>query len=624
MKKITSLALLFGAVSSQTQANPSLSQDEQLKLPGVVVTASRNVETLKETSSAVTVFTRADIDRLQPRDVIDLLQRAPGVHLTQTGGRGSMTGIFLRGTSTAQSLVLIDGVRTGSASNGAISLETLTVDQIERVEVLRGSRSVIYGADAIGGVIQIFTRKSEKEGFNPRFRLAYGSHQTWERSVGISGGDDRTRISLNLASEETNGFNRSQETTGADQDRDAYRNHSVSASLSHHFSDSFRAGINLLDQRGEAEYDLDYNHAYPYDELRVTNVGAYGDWAINERWTSRLELGYNENHNVNRFDDVPDKSHFITERPTATWLNRLELNDQQSLMAGLDWYEDRLDSSTQFTEKSRWNRALFLQHRYQGSWFATELGARHDRNEAYGNETTLSSAFTWMINPHHDLILSYSEGFRAPSFNDLYYPGYSNPNLDAETSHSFEVQWRALFGSTSLDVALYRTDIDDAIASNSANNWIPQNIASVRVHGLEVSLQREVWGWDAVLAASMMDAEDRETGKQQTRRPRRTLSLDLDRGFGPVTLGGSLLAISRSYEDPANTQAIPGYALVNLRASVDLSHGVKASLTVDNLFDKSYASALYSVYDANWNQIYFPYNDAGRTAMLTLTWTPEL
>src|SRR5690554_2692272 len=255
MKKITSLALLFGAVSSHALASPSLSQDEQLKLSGVVVTASREAEPIEDTPTAVTVFTREDIDRLQPSSVVELLRQVPGVHLSQNGGRGSTTGLHIRGTVTAQSLVLIDGQRVADAASGAAALHALSPEQIERIEVLRGPRSVIYGADAIGGVIQIFTRRGEGEGLNPRLRLAYGSHNTWERSAGISGGDGTTRFSLNLSSEDTDGISRTTATTPPDNDKDAYRNNSMSASLSHRFSEDLNMGLNVLDQRGESEFD---------------------------------------------------------------------------------------------------------------------------------------------------------------------------------------------------------------------------------------------------------------------------------------------------------------------------------------------------------------------------------
>lgn len=164
-------------------------RDEALKLPDVLISANRQVESRTATSAANTVFTRTDIDRLQPSSVMDLLSRVPGVQVAPTGGRSSLPGLFIRGTKTAQTLVLVDGVRIANATSGDSGLQFLNVDQIERVEVLRGSRSAVYGSDAIGGVIQVFTRRSVGDGLHPRVRLAAGSRKTFQRSLGVSGAD---------------------------------------------------------------------------------------------------------------------------------------------------------------------------------------------------------------------------------------------------------------------------------------------------------------------------------------------------------------------------------------------------------------------------------------------------
>ncbi len=164
--------------------------NDPLGLPDTVVTASRQVESVQDSVAATTVFTRQDIDRLQPASVADLLRRVPGASITTTGGIGSLTTLSLRGTGATQSLVMIDGQRIGSASAGQASLEFISVDQIERIEVVRGPRSAIYGSDAIGGVVQIFTRQGS-EGLQPRLRLGIGSNQTYTRELGLSGGKAR-------------------------------------------------------------------------------------------------------------------------------------------------------------------------------------------------------------------------------------------------------------------------------------------------------------------------------------------------------------------------------------------------------------------------------------------------
>ena len=183
------LALTLSLLPTPELLADTFERDQALKLPDVVISANRQVEARNDSSAANTVFTRDDIERLQPASVTDLLSRVPGVQVAPLGGRGSLPGIYIRGTKSAQSLVLVDGQRIGNATSGDSNLQRLNINQIERVEVLRGSRSVIYGADAVGGVIQIFTRRGNEQGLQPRLHLGVGSRRTWERSLGLSGGD---------------------------------------------------------------------------------------------------------------------------------------------------------------------------------------------------------------------------------------------------------------------------------------------------------------------------------------------------------------------------------------------------------------------------------------------------
>ena len=604
-------------------------RDQALKLSDVVISANRQVQARNDSSAANTVFTRADIDRLQPTSVTDLLSRVPGVQVAPTGGRGSLPGIFIRGTKSAQSLVLVDGQRIANTTSGDSGLQYLNVDQIERVEVLRGSRSVIYGSDAIGGVIQVFTRRNAEQGLQPRLKLGFGSNQTWERSLGLSGGDEHTRFNLGASLDETAGINASHASFPSDGDHDAYRNQSISLNLSHSFSDELEAGFNLLDNRGKSEYDNSYGRydgatgqslgQKPYTDYTVSSASGYLDAKLNDSWRSRLELGHSENRDTKRDTLSDDYSAFNTYRDSVNWQNDLTLDEQNSLIVGGDWYEDRFHGSTTFTENSRWNRAAFVQHRFQSQWFSTELGLRRDQNQQFGGQNSWSGTLTLPVNPDNDLLLSYSEGFRAPTFNDLYYPDtqYSNPNLQPETSKSYELQWRSqLSDSTRLEASLYRTDLSDAIILDAGK---PQNVASARINGFEAALKQELFGWQGNLGLSLIDPRDRDSGHTLARRARRTVKLDLDRQFDQLGLGASWQAISSSYDDEANRNRLGGYALLGLRSSWALNREVSLSLKVDNVLDKSYARAKYSYLGEAQN-----YREEGRVWMLGVTWTPEI
>ncbi|MGR2710385.1 TonB-dependent receptor [Pseudomonas sp. IB20] len=602
----------------------SFERDDALKLPNVVISANRQVQARNDSSAANTVFTRDDIDRLQPTSVTDLLSRVPGVQVAPTGGRGSLPGIFIRGTKAAQSLVLVDGQRIANTTSGDSGLQYLNVDQIERVEVLRGSRSVIYGSDAIGGVIQIFTRRNAEQGLQPRLKLGFGSHQTWERSLGLSGGDEHTRFNLGASLDDTAGINATHESFPSDGDHDAYRNQSISLNLSHAFNDELEVGFNLLDNRGKSEYDNSFVEQKPYTDYTVSSASGYVDAKLNERWQSRLELGHSENRDTKR-DKLSDYfSVFNTYRDSVNWQNDLTLDEQNSLILGGDWYEDRFHGSSAFTENSRWNRAAFVQHRFHGEWFSTELGLRRDQNQQFGGQNSWSGTLTVPINPDNDVLLSYSEGFRAPTFNDLYYPDtrYSNPNLQPETSKSYELQWRSqLSDSTRLEASLYRTDLSDAIVADS--NDKPQNVASARINGFEAALKQELFGWQGNLGVAFIDPRDRDTGHTLARRARRTLSLDLDRQFDKLGVGASWQAISSSYDDEDNRNRLGGYALLGLRSSWAINHEVRVSLKVDNLLDRQYARARYN-YNAPDSPNNQDYREEGRTWMLGLTWAPQL
>lgn len=626
--KLSPLALTLTLLPAGQLLADTFERDQALKLPDVLISANRQVEARNDSSAANTVFTREDIDRLQPDSVTDLLRRVPGVQVSQTGGRGSLPGVHIRGTQSAQSLVLVDGQRIGSSTSGDSNLQHINIEQVERVEVLRGSRSVIYGSDAIGGVIQIFTRRGGEQGLQPRLHMGFGSNQTWERSLGLSGGDERTRFNLGASLDETAGINRTHESYPSDGDHDEYRNKSLSLSVSHALGDDIEIGANVLDNRGKSEFDNPFGRyddqtkqsyqQQPFSDFDVSSVSSYVNARINDRWKTRVDVGHSENREKTLDKLSDERTVFNTYRDSVTWQNDLTLNERNSLMLGGDWYEDRINSSTAYDEDSRWNRAAFIQHRFQADSFATELGLRHDDNQQFGSQNTWSGTFTLPLNPDNEVLLTYSEGFRAPTFNDLYYPGFSNPDLKPETSKSYELQWRSqLTENSRLETSLYRTDLEDAIIFGS--NSRPENVASARINGFEAALKQELFDWQSNLGVAIIDPRDRDTGHTLARRARRTLNWDLDRQFDRLGLGASWQAVSSSYDDLNNQQPLGGYALLGLRSSWELNRETRLELKIDNLLDKGYSRALYSFQGSQ-----FGYREEGRAWMFGVTWTPEI
>jgi vitamin B12 transporter len=613
------------------------SSDDSLKLPELVITSGRIAEPLNQATAAATVFTRADIERLQPSSITDLLTRVPGVQLVQNGGRGSNTSLFIRGSSNTQSLILVDGQRVGSASDGGASLQYLSLDQIERIEVVRGSRSALYGSDAIGGVVQIFTRRGDS-GLHPSLAVSAGSNQSFKRSLGLSGGDEQTRFSLNGSLDETAGIDRTGPSYDSDQDHDAYRNKALSFNLSHQFSDQVEAGMSVLDQRGRNEYDNPFGRfdmstylsypQQPYTDFTLSSASTFIDAQLNDVWNSRLEVGHSESRQKNEDKLSDEVGVFNTYRDAANWLNTLQLTEQNSLLLGVDWYEDELHSSTEYDQQTRWNQAALVQHRFQGDWFSTELGLRHDKNEQFGSENTWNGALTVPVGDALSVIASYSEGFRAPAFNELYWPddgqGYiGNPDLSPEHSKNYELQVRGEHLDTRWSLAAYRNEVRDLISTTlydpATYTYRTVNLNKARLQGIELSLEREVFGWQASAGANWLDARDRETGHTLPRRAKRTLNLDIDRTFGKLGLGANWQAVSSSYNDVGNTQELAGYGLLGVRSSWQASSELKLEFKVDNLLDKDYSRALYSHDGENYG-----YREEGRAATIGFVWTPAI
>lgn len=636
--KRSSLALAIAMAPTLALAETP-SREDALKLSDTLITANRDLEARDHSTTASTVFTREDIERLRPSNVLDLLTRVPGVQVATYGGRGAGYSLFIRGTSSAQSLILIDGVRVGSATAGGASLQYLTVEQIERVEVLRGSRSAIYGADALGGVVQIFTRRASGEGLKPYVRLAGGSDGAWERNLGLSGDNGQTRFNLSASLEEVAGYDRTETSYDSDADHDGYRNRSLAFNVRHRFGERLEAGLSTLDQRGKAEFDNPFgrwdgatftsNPAEPYDRFVISTTAAYLDAQVTERWNSRIEFGHSEDKQEN-FDKLfPGSTVNNNYRDSVSWLNKLALDDANTLRLGADYLNDKVRSSNDFAEPSRWNQAVFVQHGFAGEHFSTELGLRHDKNEQYGSENTFNAALTLPVDARNQLVFSYTEGFRVPTFADLYWPvdwssGYvGNPGLSPEQSKGYEIQWRSqIAASTRLEIAAYRTDFRNLLGGGTdpvTGLSTQVNVTRARIQGLEANLEQDLLGWQTQLGLSVIDPRSREDGHTLPYRARRTLSLDVDRRFGDFGVGASWRAVSRSYSDTANEKEVAGHGVVDLRGSWQATNELGFDLTLANLFDQEYSRLSYSYGGEDYG-----YREQPLSVMLGMTWSPSL
>ncbi len=580
------------------------------------ITAGRTPQSNVDTLASVTVIDRAQIERRQASSVQEALRGVPGLAFSNNGGLGKASSVFLRGTESDHVLVLIDGIRVGSATLGTASFQDIPIDQVERIEVVRGPRSSLYGADAIGGVIQIFTRKGGGA-LTPRLSLGGGSHATQDYSAGLSGGGERGWFNVGASHLETHGFNACEVRSGAlgagcfvsEPDDDGYRNTGLSARAGYRLSDTLRAEAHYLRAEGENEYDGSVFSSNSSDFTQDV-IGALVDWQVLPAWQMTLSGGRSRDLSDN-FYDGRFNSTYDTERRSASWLNAFRLGAAQRLTLGGDWLDDRVSSTTRYDRGSRDNAAGFVQ--YQGQFGSHELSAaaRRDRNQQFGGHTTGSLAWGYRFSPTLRAMASWGSAFKAPTFNELYYPFFGNPNLKPEESDSYELGLAGELAALSWSVNAYQTKIDQLIGFDAS--FTPVNIDKARIRGLDAVASTQLAAWDLAANLSALDPENRghdaNRGNQLPRRAKLMARLDADRTLGAWRLGASVYGEGRRYDDLANQHPLGGYVTLDLRAAYALRRDWSLEGKLANLLDKDYRTARL-------------FNEDGRNLMFTVRYAP--
>ncbi|WP_252109395.1 MULTISPECIES: TonB-dependent receptor [unclassified Halomonas] len=584
------LATLPLAVHAQTTAATTPIASD---LDPVVVTATLAPRTANQSLSSVTVLDEAAFRRQDPTSVTDLLRGQPGVDVSSNGSFGKNASVYLRGTGSAQNVLLIDGIRLRSATSGGAAWGSLDPRLFERAEIVRGPRGSLYGADAIGGVVQLFTHAPD-EGNGPQPRLSFGggSFGTARASAGLSGVEGGTRYSFAASH-----FNTDGEPVRRGGEDKGYDNTTALARVSHVFDSGVEAGALALRARGNNEYDGGEN------DFVQQVAGVYVDTPVVEGWRSRLTLSEarDESDNVDEFGD----STFDTNIRTARWQNTFSVG-MHEFIAGVEQSEDRIDSTVDYDETSRDNTAAFTQALFDFAPFTLQTSARFDHNESYGDEVTGSVALGFDLDAHHTLRASFGTAFNAPTYNQLYYPDFGNPDLDSETSETFEIGARGQYANLFWDAAFYQTDIDNLIAGQGEQFNVPTS----RIRGAELSGGLEQGGWTLAAALTYTDPENRATGNRLTNRVTQSLRLDVDRELGEYSVGGSWIAQNHRYRDAANENRLAGYGLVNLRAGWQFAPMWTARVTLENALDQDYVTT--RSFDGA------DYINAGRAAFLSV------
>jgi vitamin B12 transporter len=495
----------------------------------------------------------------------------------------------LRGANTNQTLVLIDGQRIGSSTSGTAALEAIPLEAIDHIEILRGPASNLYGADAIGGVIQVFTRNAH-DAFAAHASAGYGTYRTSAVSGGVSGAVGAWRYSLDAGHKRSAGFNAigNPASFSFNDDRDGYESDHIAGSLSVQLAPEQELSARFLNSRLNAQFDAEAG----FDDRTLTTVESYAIASrnrINARWTSRLEAGESGDKSDSRTGFGPGR--FTTRQRLYVWQNDLLL-PRGALGLALERREERVGGDAAFTVTSRDTNALVGVYRLSDGPHAVQINLRSDDSTQFGARTTGALAYGYGFAPGWRASASYGTAFKAPTFNDLYYPGFSNPDLRPETARNAELSLRYAASSYSTGIVVYRNRIRDLIVfeCDADFNCAPQNVAAATLQGLTLDVRVRRGETAATASVDLQRPED-QSGLLLPRRARRHAALAVDHPLGPVRLRAELSASSARFDDAANTRRMGGYAVLNLLAEWPFGTRWTAFARLDNVLNKHYELA---------------------------------
>lgn len=566
-----------------------LANDENAapELDPIVVTATLGPRTAGESLSSVTVLDEDTIRQQEPTEFKDLLIGQPGIDVVTNGSYGKNTSVYTRGTTNDSTVFLVDGVPLRSATSGGAPWQYFPMELVERVEIVRGPRSALYGADAVGGVIQAFTLDPER-GRKGWVEAGAGNFDTQKVSAGASAATDSTRFSLSGLHKETDGTEIAED--GEDK---GFRNTAGVGRIVHELPGGGEASVVMMQSEGNTEFDGGNT------DFLIRTAGFKLDAPVSDYWDSSIQLSESVDEQDN-FRDAGD-SFFNTKTRTARWENTLTTGVHELALGG-ELQSDEVASSTDFDEDSRTNAALFSQLRLNFGPTDLQLSLRGDDNEAYGRQETGGVALGHSLDRSHRVRVSYGTSFRAPTFNDLYYPletfsfggTYAgNPDLKPEEGSSVEVGFSGRYEIWYWDAAIYQLDVDDLIEIETVNgDSRPVNVREARIRGIEVGTGLMVGNWDIATQLTLLDPRDRETDNRLRRRSHQSLRVDVDRTLGAWSFGGTVQASGYRYDDQDNEDRLPGYATLDLRAGWEFAKDWQARLTLKNVTDKQYSTAL--------------------------------
>jgi vitamin B12 transporter len=587
-------------VSSILAAPPSAGAEA---IPQVVITANRVPQAADTVVADLVVIDAEQIARAGPIGLAELLQRHAGAEISVNGGPGQPSGVFLRGTNTSHVVVLVDGVRINSATTGTNALEHLPLAQIDRIEVLRGPASSLYGADAIGGVIQIFTRATDgvtagvSAGSDQRGEVRAGIGRTagdWSWSVNAGGLDVQSLSATNASN--TFSFN---------PDDDPYRDKHANGAVQWRWADGHRVSLRGMVSSAATHFDSGPG-SDPVNKQSLSTLALQSEDRFTRNWLSTVRLARGSDHSTS---SGPFPSIFDTDQDQVSWQNDISI-DRTTLSAGAEWRREHVTSDTAYTQTSRIVQSLFAAAQHGFDTVQLEGSLRTDNNSQFGTHTTGRVGAGWSFAQDWRVTAAAGTAFRAPSFNDLYFPlsfGFSgNPDLKPERSRGLDAALRYRNGGTTVSLAAFDNHIDDLIAVDPTFTTVV-NINRAHIPGATLAAS-QLWGaWRGDVEWTHQNPRDADTGNLLVRRARDHGRMGLAYDTGVWRVGGDLVGSGERFDSAANTPAsrMGGYGLLSLYANWSITPEFTLGARVINATDKRY-------------EIAQGYNTAPRQYQLTL------
>jgi len=571
-----------------------------VELGPVVVTATKTEVPLNEVTSSVTVITEQDIQEKKAKTVSEVLRDVPGLDVAQTGGPGGVTSVFMRGGNSDFTLVLIDGVRVNSPTTGGFDFADLTVDNIERIEVVRGPQSTLYGSDAIGGVINIITKRGKGA---PTVSLSAeaGSYQSFRESVGVTGAMPSLDYSLSVARFDTAGFSSADRHNG-NTEADGYGNSTVSSKVGMNLGGIGR--LDLTARYTDAKVNLD-NCCPPVDDPNFVQDNHFGlisasySRPLTAWWNQELQVAYNtdnlKGHDPDPFD-ILNNYEINTEERHLDWRHHFSIGEADLITLGYEYNGQRGIEKGTF-DKTISDSAVYVQSQHQVSDIFSQLvGVRADYNSRFGDVITYKAEAAYRVPVSGTrLRAAYGTGFHGPTLNDLFFPGFSNPDLKPETSENIEggVEQPLFSNAVSLRANYFHANYNNLIVSTPPA-YIPENIGRATAEGTELEIN-----YSPLKAITLKGnytytgTRNEDNGQELPGRPRQKANLELHVLPVPsAQMQMDLRYVGRRFADPANTEPLGAYTVANLSGSFDLTTKIQIFARIENLFNRQYEEIL--------------------------------